>query len=107
MKLKELEQDLLTQENMFKNNPDDATLEAIIKLKYEYNTLLSSRVRAILHKTQQNYFDLGDKPHRLLTRQLRHSQASRASHKIRDRLGNLITDPVEINKCFAHFYEEL
>ena len=68
---------------------------------------MSKRVSALLAKTQQKYFELGDKPHTLLARQLRQAQASRAIHKIKNRQGIVITDPSEINKCFAQFYEEL
>lgn len=106
-RLKAIERDLSLQEDSYKNNPNDATLETITNLKYEYNTILSQRVGSLLAKTQQKYFELGDKPHRLLARQLRHSQATRAIHKIRDKQGNLTTDPVKINKAFASFYEDL
>ena len=61
----------------------------------------------MLCKTQQKYFELGDKPHSLLTRQLRHTQASYAIHKIREKNGKLITSPGEIYKSFAKFYQDL
>ena len=61
----------------------------------------------MLHKAKQKYFELGDKPHSLLARQLRHVQASRAIHRIKDKTGKLITSPEEINKCFAKFDQEL
>lgn len=106
-RLKDIERDLSTQEDSYKKTPKDATLETIIKLKYEYNTILSQRVGSLLAKTQQKYFELGDKPHSLLARQLRHTQATRAIHKIRDNQGNLTSDPVKINKAFASFYEDM
>lgn len=62
----------------------------------------------MLAKTQQKYWKLGDKPHRLLARQLlHHTQASHAIHKIRDKQGTIITDPSQINSSFAAFYENL
>lgn len=61
----------------------------------------------MLYKTQQKYFEFGDNPQSLLARQLRHTQASRAIHKIRDKSGKLTTSPGEINKCFTKFYQEL
>lgn len=94
-------------EDLYKINPDDATLETITNLKFEYNAIVSQRVGSMLAKTQQKYFELGDKPHRLLARQLRQSQASRAIHKIRDDQGITITDPSKINITFAAFYENL
>lgn len=107
MRLEDLLKDLSIQEGLYKTTPKESTLEKITRLKYEYNTILSQRVRALLARTQQNYFELGDKPHRLLARQLRHTQATRAIHKINDKKGKLITDPQKINKAFASFYEEL
>ena len=102
-----LKGDLSIQEDSYKKTPKDTILETITNLKYEYNTILSQRVGSILAKMQQKYFELGDKPHSLLTRQLRHTQATRTIHKIRDNQGNLTTDPVKINKAFVSFYEDM
>lgn len=106
-RLKYIEHELSLQEDFYKHNPNDATLETLTNLKYEYNTILSQRVGLLLAKTQQNYFELGDKPHRLLARQLRHSQATRTIHKISDHQDHPTTDPVKINKAFASFYEDM
>lgn len=43
----------------------------------------------------------------MLARQLRHAQASCAIHSIGSNSGNLINDPIDINKCFARFYEDV
>lgn len=86
-KLRETERDLGEQENVFRTNSSNTGLEKITKLKYEYNTILSKRTGSLLARTQQSYFELGDKPHKLLARQLRHVQASRAIPKIKDKKG--------------------
>ena len=52
-------------------------------------------------------FELGYKPGPLLSRQLRGAQASRAIHEIKSQTNSIVTDPVEINKCFRDFYENL
>lgn len=83
-RLREIERELGEQENVFRTNSSYTVLEKITKLKYEYNTILSKRVGSLLARTQQSYFELGDKPHKLLARQLRHVKASRAIHKIKD-----------------------
>ena len=106
-RLKDIERDLSIQEDSYKKTPKDPTLGTITNLKYEYNTILSQRVGSLLAQTQHKYFELGDKPHSLLARQLRHTQATRAIHKIRDNRGNLKTDPLKINKAFASFYEDM
>ena len=61
----------------------------------------------LLVQIRQKYFEFGDKPHRLLSRQLRQTQASRAIHSIKSDDGTLWTDPEKINKCFAVFYERV
>lgn len=38
--------------------------------KYEYNDLLSAKVSEAFLYTKQKYFELGDKPYKILTRQL-------------------------------------
>uniref|UniRef100_A0A8C9YXD9 Endonuclease/exonuclease/phosphatase domain-containing protein n=1 Tax=Sander lucioperca TaxID=283035 RepID=A0A8C9YXD9_SANLU len=49
----------------------------ILKLKYEYNTILNKRVGSLLLKIKQKYFELGDKPEKLLASQLRGERISR------------------------------
>lgn len=59
----------------------------------------------MLVQVKQRYFELGDKPYRLLCRQLRQSQASRVIHCIKSNVNvTLLTDPEKISECFADFY---
>ncbi len=60
----------------------------------------------MLLKIKQKQFELGDKPDRLLARQLS-IQASRSIHQIRKKDGTLATNPRDINECFKEFYEAL
>lgn len=68
---------------------------------------MSKNVLKMLNQVKQKYFELGDKTQKLLARQLRQAQASRAIHSIRLSSSNLINDPTDINKCFAKFYEDV
>lgn len=52
-------------------------------------------------------FEIGDKPQKLLARQLRHIQASQTIHRIRSGSGTILTDPKEINTHFMEFYSNL
>lgn len=65
---------------------------------------MSKNISKLLVHVRQRYFELGDKPHRLLARQLRQMQTSRAIHCIRSERDTLQTDLVKINECFADFY---
>lgn len=71
----------------------------ILRLKYEYNTILNKRVSNLLLKLKQKHFELGDKPEKLLASQLRGKQASQAIHRIKSKSGKLVTNPKEINAC--------
>ncbi len=51
--------------------------------------------------------EIGDKPQKLLARQLKQSQATRAIHKIKLNNGKIIVNPKEINCCFADFFKEV
>ncbi len=48
---------------------------------------------------------MGDKPDKLLARQLKGAQASRSIDKSKD--GTLLTNPKDINARFKEFYSEL
>lgn len=106
MQLSEIEKVLPVLEYQFKLTLSNLTLASIMKLKYEYNTLLSAQISTLLSKIKQRQFELGDKPNRLLARQLRGIQASRAIKTIKLKSGALTNKPTEINNVFREFYQE-
>lgn len=60
--------------------------------------MLGVQVGNYIRKLQSKDFELGDKPNKLLARQLKGGQAKRAMHRIPSATGQLITDPKLINK---------
>lgn len=58
-----------------------------------------------MNRIKQTQFELGDKPQKLLARQLRQAQASRAICE--NKMGTVLTDPKEINARFMEFYSNL
>lgn len=106
-RLAEIETELPVLEHQFKLTLSNLTLASIMKLKYEYNTLLSAQISSLLLKMKQKQFELSDKPSRLLARQLRGIQASRAIKTIKLKSGALTNKPTEINDVFREFYQEL
>ena len=106
-RLLEIEKDLTQLETAYKSSANSVTLQNILKLRYEYNDILSAQVQDQLFKLKQKQFELGDKPQKLLARQLRGLQASRAIHKIKSKSGDIITDPSNINKRFREYYQQL
>lgn len=58
-------------------------------------------------KLKRRHFELGDKPQKLLARQLKGEQAKRAIYKIKSKSGKILTDLKDINECFKEFYSEI
>ncbi len=106
-RLTEIDSQLSNLEALYRVDNQPEVLKKISALKYEYNSILSKNVSRLLIQVKQKYFEFGDKPQRLLARQLRQSQASRSIHSIRKGDGSPLTDPEKINECFANFYEQV
>lgn len=106
-KLLEMDKQLTMLVKQYRMAPSSCVLKDIVKLKHEYNSILSKQVCTLLLKVKHKQFELGDKPGPLLSRQLRGTQASRAIHKIKTPSNSLVTDPFQINDSFRKFYEEL
>lgn len=79
----------------------------ICALKYKLNQILSSNINRAFTYVRQKYFEFGDKPHKLLARQLKKIENDRTIHKIRSSNGNLLTSHKDINNSFRQFYESL
>ncbi len=56
---------------------------------------------------KQKYFEFGDKPHKLLSRQLRKLENDRKIHRIKSKSGTYLLCPIEINNRFKQLYESL
>lgn len=79
----------------------------ILSLKYEYNNILSAKNSKAFLYTKQKYFELGDKPHKMLARQLRKQEQDGTIHKITNNAGEASTDSRDINNHFFQFYPNL
>lgn len=107
IRLKDIDDKISKLETSYRQNNCNLILQEITNLKYEYNTILTKQVSSQMSRLRVRYFELGDKPHTLLARQLRGQQNSRAIHRIKSNTGGNITLPKSINECFANFYTEL
>lgn len=94
-------------EPSYRISSSPSTLQTILKLKYEYNTILSGQVWDQLLRVRLKYFELGDNPHKLLAGQQRGLQANKAIHKIKSETGDILVDPKGINDHFRVYYEQL
>ena len=76
-----------------------------MSLKYKLNQILSKKISRAF--TKQKYFEFGDKPHKLLARQLRKMENDRTIHKIKNENGHLCTTQGDLNDQFRQLYEGL
>ncbi len=103
-RLTEIDDQLSNLENEYKIMCKPELINKITILRYEYNSILSKNISKLLIQVKQKYFELSDKPHRLLAHQLKQSQASKAVLCIKSNNNVSLMDPEKINKHFADFY---
>ena len=106
-RLVEIENTLTLLEQDYRASFSTSDYNKILQLKYEYNSILSQRIDHLLLKLRQRQFELGDKPERLLAKQLRGIRSKQAIFRIKSRSGRIITDHKEINNRFREFYSDL
>lgn len=106
-RLVEIDTHLTYLEKLYRDTADSQVLKDIMSFKYEYNKITSDQVYTMLLKVKQKHFEIGDKPDKLLARQLRGSYASRSTHSIADKDGNILINPKDINNHFMEFYTDL
>lgn len=105
--LQEIEKELHQLDNENATSPSSNTHKKILKLRYKYNQIISQRLSTKFMYIKQRYFEFGDKPHKLLARQLRKIENDRSIHKIKSDSGVPLTLPKDINDRFKQFYEKL
>uniref|UniRef100_A0A0F8AB07 Retrovirus-related Pol polyprotein LINE-1 n=1 Tax=Larimichthys crocea TaxID=215358 RepID=A0A0F8AB07_LARCR len=87
--------------------PTPSLYEQCLKLQAEFDLLSTSKVETKLLKTKQRYFEMGDKPGKLLAHQARTAALSRPIPRIRSPSGSVVTDPKLINDAFFNFCSDL
>ena len=92
-KLEELEGQihLLDRENA--SHPSMEKHKKITSLKFEYNQILSAKIANYFLYAKQKYFEFGDKPHKLLRRQLRKNVSDRMIHSVKSASEELLSSP--------------
>lgn len=106
-KLLELDKQIKDLDKENAQTPSNILYKKILSLKYDYNNLLSAKISKAFLYTKQKYFELGDKPHKILARQLRKQEQDRTIHKIINNKGEILTNPKDINNQFLQFYKKL
>lgn len=79
----------------------------ICALKYKLNEILTSKISKSFQYVKQKYFEFGDKPQKLLARQLHKTASELTIYKIKSDTGEFLTSSKDINSRFQTFYETL
>lgn len=79
----------------------------ISTLKFKLNKILSDRICRAFILTKQRYFEFGEKPNKLLARQLRKLENNRSIRKVKSYTGSVLTSHKDINDRFRQFYKAL
>lgn len=106
-KLKDLEKQIKALDNENARSPSTTLYRKIATLKYEYNKIMSVKISKAFLYTRQKFFEFGDKPQKLLARQLRKIENDRTIHKVKARDNTILTKPKDINDRFLDFYTDL
>lgn len=106
-KLLELGKQIHQLDNENAQKPSLEIYKKILQLRYEYNKLASDKLSKSFLFIKQRHFEFGDKPHKLLARQLRKLENDKTIHKIRTKSGIQCTTSKDINNSFKEFYSNL
>lgn len=55
----------LSLESIYQTSKSSEDYNKIVKLKYEYNSILGDQINNLLLRTRQKFFETGNKPDRL------------------------------------------
>lgn len=100
----ELDEDICQPDMENAQQPSLEKNTNISALKHKLNEILSDKISRAFMFTKQKYFEFGDKPHKLLARQLQTMENDRTIHKIKLGSGTLLTSSKDINERFRQFY---
>ena len=106
-KLMELEKQIHDLDKENARHPSMDIYKQILELRIQYNQITSAKISKSFLFLKQRYFEFGEKPQKLLARQLRKLESDRTIHKIKSEQGTPLTSLKDINNRFKEFYEVL
>lgn len=103
-----LENEIKTLELLHASNTlDKVTIDSLIKKKYDYNRIASTRAGVWVNKFKALKLCEGNRAGKLLASYLKHKQKQAIITSIKDKKNNTHTKQKEILKTFHNFYEDL
>lgn len=106
-KMRQLTSDIFNIDQQLASYPSQVQIKQRLDLQAELDLILTNDAERLLLYSRSNYYEHGDKASRLLAHQLRCQVACRSIPQIQDSVGNLISEPEEINAIFKSLYSTL
>lgn len=103
-KIRQLTSDIFNIDQQLASSPSQVQIKPRLDLQAELDLILTNGAEQLLLHSHSTYYEHGDKASQLLAHQLRHQAASHLIPQIQDPIGNLISDPEEINSIFKFFF---
>lgn len=104
----ELENKIKELEKKYQQSGKEEILTILKENRHKLNNLLTYKAEGQLRFTNQKYYEFGNRASRLLAFQLRKLQSNRVVHKIKcPTTGDLSSQPEDVAKSFAKYYQEL
>lgn len=103
----ELEGQIADLDNKNAQNPSPDLYKERLKLRSEYDMLTSHSIEYLLLKNRSNIYEHGDKAGEILAKQLKGARAKQVINGVTAQDGKTVTDQLEINQVFQHYYKDL
>lgn len=94
------------QDQVFKNRTSDVEKELLL-LRAESNKLSADRAASDMLRLNQTFYEQGEKPGKLLAWQIKQLETRKTIASIKNNNRDIKVDPIEINKEFRKYYENL
>ncbi len=107
LKLDTILKDLQNFDRQYAADPNKDLYKERLRLQTEFDLLTTNNAEALLLKSRQRFFEMGDKAGKLLAHQARASATSRLITGIRSPQGDIVHDSYKINSVFLEFYSDL
>ena len=92
-----LESDIFELEKTYQRGPTKDLYSLMVNKKLKYNTLNTYKAERAITKSKQHYYELGEKAHKVLARQLKAEEIKRTINAIDTLTNEIFFDPTEIN----------
>ena len=103
----ELENIIKQAETELKQQVTQDGMRKLKKLKYQYNNIITQKVKFNIFRERQTYFEAADKAGKLLANYVKQRVLASTIPAVRLPVGDLLTATVDVNQAFKEFCSNL